>query len=127
MAAPGLEKRWPDWKPCALPDQPHCSLSHAHFCTKVNTGQDPIPDISGAEWGHLDRSLIDANTEDEEENDRRPKTCASLSLNLFFFIDFRGRERERETSVRENIDWLPPACPPLGIWPTTWACAPTRN
>nr|KAF6471706.1 hypothetical protein HJG59_011073 [Molossus molossus] len=29
--------------------------------------------------------------------------------------------------MRENIDWPPPACPPLGIRPTTWACALTGN
>nr|KAF6492383.1 hypothetical protein HJG59_009588 [Molossus molossus] len=29
--------------------------------------------------------------------------------------------------MRENINWPPTACPPMGIWPTTWACALTRN
>nr|KAF6420625.1 hypothetical protein HJG59_009355 [Molossus molossus] len=53
--------------------------------------------------------------------------------NFFFFIDVRererGREREREieTSMRENIDWLPPACTTLGIGSTTWASALTGN
>nr|KAF6425147.1 hypothetical protein HJG59_009215 [Molossus molossus] len=55
---------------------------------------------------------------------------ACIYFQSFFpFIDFRerGREREIETSTRENMDWPPPACPPLGIRPTAWACALTGN
>ena len=44
-------------------------------------------------------------------------------LNLNFFFIFREREREGG-----NINvWLPLARPLLGTWPTTQACALTRN
>ena len=55
---------------------------------------------------------------------------------LFFFKDFiyfqrqgnGGRKRGRETSMCEkNINWLPLACPQLGTWPTTQACALSGN
>nr|KAF6500910.1 hypothetical protein HJG59_007937 [Molossus molossus] len=58
------------------------------------------------------------------------------TFTFFFFIDFRerGRERERqiETSMRENIDWPPPACPPLGLGPQPghmplWGTKPTTS
>ena len=39
-----------------------------------------------------------------------------------------GRNRGRETSMYErNINWLALACPLLGTWPATQACALTRN
>ena len=34
----------------------------------------------------------------------------------------KGKERERNINM-----WLPPAHPQLGTWPTTQACALTRN
>ena len=42
---------------------------------------------------------------------------------LFFYRE-EGREKERERNV--NV-WLPLVCPQLGTWPTTQACALTRN
>ena len=60
-----------------------------------------------------------------------PLSC-SIFLTYFFFKDFiylflekgegRGKERKRNINV-----WLPLACPQLGTWPTTQACALTGN
>ena len=41
---------------------------------------------------------------------------------LFIFILERGREGERERERNINV-WLPLACPLLGTWPATQACA----
>ena len=41
---------------------------------------------------------------------------------LFIFREGEGREKDRERNI--NV-WLPLACPPLGTWPTTQACALT--
>ena len=39
-----------------------------------------------------------------------------------------GEERGRETSMCDRyVDQLPLACPPLGTWPTSQACALTGN
>ena len=44
---------------------------------------------------------------------------------LFIFREGKGgRKRGRETSM---CGWLPLACPALGTWPTTQACALTGN
>ena len=53
--------------------------------------------------------------------------CMSFCLR-FYFITFKetGREGEREGERHINV-WLPLACPPLGIWPATEACALTGN
>ena len=53
-----------------------------------------------------------------------------LYLKIFYLLLERGeeRERERETSMCERYeDRLPLARPQLGTWPTTQACALTRN
>lgn len=67
VAAPGLVQRHPGWKPTALPDPPPCSLLQAatHLCK----GQEPIPDISGAQGRpqRRKRGVIDAANEEEEE------------------------------------------------------------
>ena len=44
----------------------------------------------------------------------------------FYLFIFResGREGERERNIKV---WLPLTCPLLGTWPTTQACALTRN
>ena len=50
----------------------------------------------------------------------------------FFFKDFiylfleRGEGKEKETEGNINV-WLPLACPLLGTWPATQACALTGN
>ena len=52
-----------------------------------------------------------------------------LLLFLIFkilFISFRQRGREGERERNINV-WLPLACPLLGTWPTTQACALTGN
>ena len=43
---------------------------------------------------------------------------------LFIYFREKGREGEREGNI--NV-WLPCACPLLGTWPTTQACALTGN
>ena len=43
---------------------------------------------------------------------------------LFIYFRDRGREEERERNI--NM-WLPFACPLLGTWPATQACALTGN
>ena len=49
-----------------------------------------------------------------------------------YFKDFtylflqRGEEKEKEKEKSINV-WLPLACPILGTWPTTQACALTGN
>lgn len=56
-AAPGLEERQRAWKAHALPDTPHCSLSHA-ACPSLHeghTGAEAHPDIPGAEWRPQER------------------------------------------------------------------------
>ena len=58
--------------------------------------------------------------------------CLSYELLFFFFKDFiylflergEGKDKERE---RNNNVWLPLVCSPLETWPTTQACALTRN
>ena len=58
-----------------------------------------------------------------------------LPMPIFLFLFFKDlftiRERGkrgRETSVCERyIDWLPLACPQLGTWPATQACALTGD
>ena len=52
-----------------------------------------------------------------------PYFLSFLKNILFIFFRERGREGERG-----NINvWLPLVCFPLGNWPTTQACALTRN
>ena len=67
VAAPGLVQRYRDGKPTALPDPPPCSLLQAatHLCK----GQEPMPDIPGAQWRpqRRKRGVVDAATEEEEE------------------------------------------------------------
>ena len=60
-----------------------------------------------------------------------PATAPFLSMSFKKFLkDFiylfleGGREEKRERSI--NV-WLPLECPLLGTWPTTQACALTRN
>ena len=57
-------------------------------------------------------------------------------LKLFFFLRFylflreRGKgegERERHQCVKKYISGLSLACPQLGTWPTTQACALTSS
>ena len=62
------------------------------------------------------------------------KSHSILYLYLFFnrFYLFlgreEGREKEREISVcQENIHQLLLECSQMGTWPTTQACALTRN
>ena len=43
---------------------------------------------------------------------------------LFIFRERGGRKKNRERNI--NV-WLPLACPQLGIWPATQACALTGN
>ena len=43
---------------------------------------------------------------------------------LFIFREGEGKEKERERNI--NV-WLPLACPLLGTWPATQACALTGN
>ena len=57
----------------------------------------------------------------------------STICTLFFFLkDFiylfleRGERRKNERHRNINV-WLPLACPQLGTWPATQACALTRN
>ena len=51
-----------------------------------------------------------------------------LTFYLFFRERRKEREKEGETVMCErNIDWLPPKRPHLGTWPTSQACALTRN
>ena len=50
-----------------------------------------------------------------------------LGGGLYCFFE-EGREKERERNIREkSIDQLPLACPLLGTWPGTQACALTGN
>ena len=57
-------------------------------------------------------------------------TTIFFDKGLFFKIIYlfsergEGREKERESNISV---WLPLACPQLGIWLTTQACALTRN
>ena len=48
-------------------------------------------------------------------------------MELFKKILFIFRERGREGERERNINQLPLTRPPLGIWPTTQACALTRE
>lgn len=48
----------------------HTAPCHMPISARRSTlGQEPIPDISGAEWRHLERRVTDATTENEEENE----------------------------------------------------------
>ena len=54
-------------------------------------------------------------------------TCVSFLKKDFIYLFLErgeGREKERERNI--NV-WLPLACPLLGTWPTTQACALTGN
>ena len=44
--------------------------------------------------------------------------------NIFIFRNGEGKEKERERNI--NV-WLPLACPTLGTWPATQACALIGN
>ena len=52
----------------------------------------------------------------------------NLLLSFYFIYLFsetgEGKEKERERNISV---WLPLACPPLGTWPATQACALTGN
>ena len=50
----------------------------------------------------------------------------TLFIEMILFIIFRERGKE-EDRVRNINVWLPLACPLLGTWPTTQACALTGN
>ena len=57
---------------------------------------------------------------------------SQCTKHCMYICNFRegkgGRKGGRETSMRDrNIDQLPLACPQLGTWPTTQACALTGN
>ena len=44
---------------------------------------------------------------------------------MYLFLERgEGKEKERERNINE---WLPLACPLLGTWPATQACALTGN
>lgn len=69
VAAPGFGQRRCDWRP--LPFLTHRSAP-CHILPPMSAlGQDPIPDISGAQWmpQRGRRGVIDAATEEEEDED----------------------------------------------------------
>ena len=47
-------------------------------------------------------------------------------FNLIYLFLERGEGREKERERNINV-WLPLACPLLGTWPATQACAPNGN
>ena len=52
----------------------------------------------------------------------------SFFLKILFIYLFLDREEGRKKERERNINvWLPRRCPLLGTWPTTQACALTRN
>ena len=53
--------------------------------------------------------------------------CGYLKKKLRFYLFLeRGKGREKESERNINV-WLSLACPLLGTWPTTQACALTGN
>ena len=51
-----------------------------------------------------------------------------LIRQVSFFLSFLDRGEGREKEKERNINvWLPLACPLLGTWPETQACALTGN
>ena len=43
---------------------------------------------------------------------------------MYLFLEREGREKEKERNIH---GWLPLTCPLLGTWPTTQACALTKD